>query len=91
MEPHFNKLADKYLSPEAKNIVMKSNSLLFHFIYASWNGSGFFQKFANAINEEVAKGNTSVSELKKVAIQSRRNSAVSGSASKIENIMNSLS
>ena len=91
MEPHFNKLADKYLSPEAKNIVMKSNALLFHFIYASWNGSGFFQKFANAINEEVQKGNTSVSELKKVAVQSRRNSAVSGSASKIENIMNSLS
>ncbi len=91
MEPHFNKLFEKYLSPESQKIVKKSNGLLFHFIYASWNGSGFFQKFANAINKEVEQGNTSIPELKKVAIQSRRNSAVSRSASKIEGIMNSLS
>lgn len=91
MEPHFNNLFHKYLSPKSQKIVNNSNSLLFHFIYASWNGPGYFQKFAEAFNNAVDDGVTSVSELKKVAIQSRRNSSVSGSVNKIENIMNNLS
>jgi len=91
MEPHFDNLFQKYLTPKSQSIVKKSDGLLFHFIYASWNGSGFFQKFANAFNDAVDDGVTSIPELKKVAIQSRRNSGVSGSVSKIENIMNNLS
>jgi len=91
MEPHFNNLFHKYLSPKSQKIVNNSNSLLFHFIYASWNGPGYFQKFAETFNNAVDDGVTSVSELKKVAIKSRRNSSVSGSVNKIENIMNNLS
>jgi hypothetical protein len=91
MEPHFDNLFQKYLTPKSQKIVKKSNGLLFHFIYASWNGPGYFQKFAEAFNNEVDKGTTSIPELKKVAIQSRRNSSVSGSVNKIENIINNLS
>lgn len=69
--PSFKTLYDAYLSRAAKAIVEKSNRLLFHFIYATWNGAGWFKKFASDINEAVDKGMTSEDDLIQVAIDSR--------------------
>ena len=71
MQPHYETLAKKYLSPEAKSIVDNDKRLLFHFIYASWNGSGWFQKFSKKFNNSVDSGITNPDELVKVAIDSR--------------------
>lgn len=90
MRPHYESLAKKYLSPEALEIVNSSKPLLFHFIYASWNGPGFFKKFAESINKKVEQGVTSEEDLQDVALDSRRNSAASGSVNKIEKIFGEL-
>lgn len=90
MQPHYENLSDKYLSDDAKKVVNSSEPLLFHFIYAAWNGPGFFQKFANDINREVENGVKDEKELMDVALNSRRNSAVRNSADKIENIFDEM-
>ena len=90
MEPHFKKLSEKYLNDKSRQIVNSDKGLLMHFIYASWNGPGFFQKFANDINTAVNSGITSSDELRDVAINSRRKTSL-GSTSKMESLMKSLS
>lgn len=54
MYPHFTALFNKYLSAKAKEIIANNIYLMFHFAYASWNGSGWFQRFANIFNNYVA-------------------------------------
>lgn len=66
-------LFKKYLSLKAQQIVESNEKLLFHFIYATWNGSGWFQKFATIFNKEVLK-TTDINELIKVVLNSRINS-----------------
>lgn len=90
MKPHYTTLSEKYLTSEARQIVNSDNPLLFHFIYASWNGSGFFKKFAEKINKAVKDGVTSREELRDLAIESRKESAVARSANKIDGIMDNL-
>jgi len=63
----------KYFTSETKKEVESSKRLLFHFAYACWNGSGFFQDFANDINNAVSAGKTG-NELVDVAVNSRNNS-----------------
>lgn len=60
-----------YLSPQARNIVFSDPRLLFHFSYATWNGPGWFKKFASDINEAVKNGVTDPNKLVQVAIFSR--------------------
>lgn len=71
MKPQFELLAAQYLTPDAKKIVDQDGRLLFHFIYATWNGSGWFRKFAQDINDAVAKGVTNPDVLLQVAMDSR--------------------
>lgn len=71
IRPQFESLINQYLSPDSKNLVMQDGRLLFHFIYATWNGSGWFQKFASDINKAVAKGITNPDALVRVAMNSR--------------------
>jgi len=59
-----------YLSSEAKTAVESNKRLLFHFAYACWNGSGFFQDFAEDMNRAVSEGKTG-DELVDVAVESR--------------------
>lgn len=89
MEPHYKELCEKYLDEDARKIIDSDKALTFNFIYAAWNGSGFFQRFANDINEAVKEGKTEPKELQEVALNSRRNTSL-GSTSKIEKIMNEL-
>lgn len=89
MEPHYKELCEKYLDEESRKIVDSDKGLTFNFIYAGWNGSGFFQRFANDINDAVKQGKTDPKELQEVALNSRRGTSL-GSTSKIEKIMNEL-
>lgn len=69
--PFYVKNSNSYLSDKAAEIVDKDGRLLFHFIYATWNGPGWFRKFAQDINEAVDKGVTDPNKLVQVAIDSR--------------------
>jgi len=60
----------KWLSSEALNEVEGNKRLMFHFAYACWNGSGFFQDFAEDINMAVNQG-LSGDDLVNVAVNGR--------------------
>jgi hypothetical protein len=71
MYPQYESLSKKYLSPEAKKIVDSDPRLTLNFAYATWNGAGWFKKFATDINAAVASGIKKPDNLVKVAIDSR--------------------
>lgn len=73
MKPRYEEYTRKYFSPEAKKIVDSDPGLTFNFVYAVWNGSGWFQRFAKVINKEVENGNKEPKKLLKVAIDTRKN------------------
>lgn len=54
--PSFNSLSKKYLNSESEKALQKDPRLLFNFIYATWNGSGWFKKFAEKLNVDSKKG-----------------------------------
>lgn len=93
MKPQFEKLSNRYLTPESKQLVMSNPPLYFNFVYATWNGSGWFQKFAEKFNKEVESGKTNPEELADIVVQHRRNSGnsiLSKTSSKVDNIMNDM-
>jgi hypothetical protein len=61
--PEFIYLKNKYLSKKAQDLVFKDPRLLFHFIYATWNGSGWFQKFATDFSKKVKSGEHNTNNL----------------------------
>jgi peptidoglycan hydrolase-like protein with peptidoglycan-binding domain len=63
----------RYFSKEALDIVNSDAGLTFNFLYATYNGPGWFQKFSDEINDEVSSGNTDPKSLLKVAIDTRKN------------------
>ena len=71
--PEFLKNQNLYLKPKAIEIVNNNDKLLFNFIYATWNGSGWFKKFATDLNEAIAKGETNTEKLIQVVLNSRLN------------------
>lgn len=78
-----SKLLDKGLL----QIVNSDERLLFHFIYASWNGSGFFTYYANRLNALYRKGITNPTILWEDCLKARKGSAykvIRQSADKIE-------
>jgi hypothetical protein len=90
IQPEYEKLSNRYLDEKAREIVKKSPNLMFHFIYATWNGSGWFQKFANKINEAVNDGVTKISDLESIAMKSRKesgNSIIASGGQKISKLL----
>jgi hypothetical protein len=76
MYPEFLRLAYKNLSEAAQKIVFSDPRLLFHFIYATWNGEGFFKFYAKKLNtsiQEAKNVNTLVDE----QLELRKNSRYS--------------
>ena len=96
IKPFYDKFINRYLTNDAKEIVKKSGKLQFHFIYATWNGEGWFKKFATDINDAVNNGITLPKQLERVAIDSRTkeglkkgqspNSLIAQGGQKVENI-----
>jgi peptidoglycan hydrolase-like protein with peptidoglycan-binding domain len=72
MKTDYDSLSQKYFSPEVRESVESDKRLLFHFAYACWNGSGFFQDFARDLEDAIEEGKTG-DELVEVAIDSRNN------------------
>lgn len=62
----------RFFTPEARKIVNGDAGLTFNFLYATYNGEGWFQKFAREINEAVDQGTTDPKELLKIAIDTRK-------------------
>lgn len=58
-----------------KKIIMSHKPLLFNFIYASWNGQGWFKRFANVFKKKLEEGVTSPMELHKAVTDARKSSA----------------
>tara|TARA_R110000868_G_scaffold384776_3_gene652396 strand:- start:916 stop:1683 length:768 start_codon:yes stop_codon:yes gene_type:complete len=71
MLPSYERNAVNYLDAKTREIVETDNRLLFHFIYASWNGSGWFKKFASDMNKAVKSGTTDTNKLAQIALNSR--------------------
>jgi hypothetical protein len=71
IQPLFLNLSKNYLSKKAIEIVNNNAFLLFHFIYATYNGSGWFKKFATDITTAIASGVTDPIQLTKIALNSR--------------------
>jgi hypothetical protein len=71
--PEFLKLENLYLKPKTIELVNNNDKLLFNFIYATWNGAGWFRKFATDLNEAIAKGEANTEKLIQVVLNSRLN------------------
>lgn len=90
IEKKYNDYSSRYLLPETKQIVDDNPGLLFHFLYAVWNGPGWFKKFAEKVNEQVKKGESDPKKLYMTALQSRLksgNTLIARSGQKIDDIM----
>jgi peptidoglycan hydrolase-like protein with peptidoglycan-binding domain len=72
MKSDYDSLSQTYFSSEVRSAVESDKRLLFHFAYACWNGSRFFQDFAKDIEDAIEEGKTG-DELVEVAIDSRNN------------------
>lgn len=73
MKPQFETYMRSYLTPEAQKIVNSSKALTFNFIYATWNGPGWFKKFGKKFNEDV-KSNLGIGDLVGKVLQYRLDS-----------------
>ena len=72
MEPEFERLFQVHFSPQEQQIIKSDPKLFFHFAYATWNGPGWFRKFANSIKREIRQGNTDTNSLFNIAIDDRK-------------------
>jgi hypothetical protein len=82
--------SSRYLDPEAKKIVDSHPGLMFHFVYAVWNGPGWFKRFAEKINQQVKRGVKDPKKLYKDALNNRitsGNSLIAQSGNKIDDIL----
>jgi hypothetical protein len=70
--PRYKYLTKQYIKlPSLVKIIETDDRLLFHFVYATWNGSGWFKKFATDILDAYKSGITNPNALYQVAIASR--------------------
>jgi hypothetical protein len=81
MKKQFDSLFSQYLSKKAQEIVNSDGRLMFNFIYASWNGSGWFEKWAKDFNKMVETGETNTDTLLNSIVNKRKTEGLSkGSA-----------
>jgi hypothetical protein len=71
--PFFLKFSDLYFDQKTKDIVFKDPKLTFLFSYSVWNGQGYFQKFANVLDNAVRSGITNPEKLKDIVLTYRIN------------------
>ena len=79
--------AEKYLDEDARKIVYTDPKLLFHFIYLTWNGVGFFQKYSQTLNKDIAQTKDKAKLLEYQLIKrGNEGSIVSRSEDKMRNV-----
>jgi hypothetical protein len=76
MEPEFNRMLNRtkdngITEPNLRKMVLSYDSLLFHFIYAAWNGSGWFEGWARIINKAYRNGVTHPEQLTRLMVSKR--------------------
>ena len=71
MKHQYDNNSKNYFSPELRKRVEANDSLLMHFSYASWNGPGYFKKFAKSLDDGIKSGKSD-EELIKQAISDRK-------------------
>jgi len=72
MEPEFERLFKVHFSPQEQQIIKSDPRLFFHFAYATWNGPGWFRKFANSIKREIRQDNIDTNSLFNIAMDDRK-------------------
>ena len=72
MKYQYDNNSKNYFSSELRKRVESNDRLLMHFSYASWNGPGYFQKFAKSLESGIKSGKSD-EELVKQAISDRKN------------------
>jgi hypothetical protein len=75
MKHQYDNNSQNYFSPELKKRVEANDRLLMHFSYASWNGPGYFKKFAKSLDDGIKSGKSD-SELINQAISDRKSSVL---------------
>jgi hypothetical protein len=75
MKRQYDNNAKNYFSPELRKRVEANDRLLMHFSYASWNGPGYFKKFAKQLEDDIKSGKSD-SELINQAISDRKSSVL---------------
>jgi len=77
MKPQFESLFSKYVTvKEVQDLVRSDGRLYFNFIYATWNGPGYFQNFSQQIIKAYNGGQRSAEQLLKVFIDLRLNTRI---------------
>lgn len=92
MKPQFDTYMKSYLTPEAQKIIYSNDALTFNFVYATWNGPGWFERFAKQFNNDVKK-NLSVEELIRKVLEYRRDSGeriIVDTGKKMESMLGNL-
>ena len=75
MYQSYNSFYNDYLSPASQKLVDSDPRLTFNFAYAAWNGPGWFQRFATAMNNAVAKGERNKDKLVDLVVAQRTQSS----------------
>jgi hypothetical protein len=75
MKHQYDNNSKNYFSPELRARVEANDRLLMHFSYASWNGPGYFKKFAKSLDDGVKSGKSD-EELINQAITDRKGSVL---------------
>lgn len=73
MKYQYDNNSKNFFSPELRKRVEANDRLLMHFSYASWNGPGYFKKFAKNLESSIASGKSD-EELIKQSISNRKSS-----------------
>jgi hypothetical protein len=77
MKPVFEGLFNTYVkAPGLQDLIKSDGRLYFNFIYATWNGGGYFQNFAEQITNAYNKGQKNTDELLKLFINLRLNTRI---------------
>lgn len=70
-KPYYETWRDKYLNKEVKALVESDGRLFYNMVYATWNGSGWFEGFAQILNEAYKAGSTTSDQLLTVITKER--------------------
>lgn len=74
MRPLYERNLNNYLpEKEIQKIINSDGRLMFHFIYASWNGPGWFRGWAREVREAYSKGVTKADDLVILCVKRRIN------------------
>jgi hypothetical protein len=74
MEPLFNDSLNRYVkNKDLQNLIKSDGRLYFNFVYAQWNGPGWFQGFAREITKAYDSGIKDAEKLAALFVRLRKN------------------